>query len=111
MAKASLMECPTCGKEVSNKANSCPSCGAVLRKPRRGIMGKIIVWVFWGFNILMAVWIYGGGKATVEQGEGLSGAEAVGHAIGTGIGMTALIILWLIGSVILGIMALLTRPK
>lgn len=27
-----LIKCPECGKEVSDKANSCPNCGAVVKK-------------------------------------------------------------------------------
>lgn len=106
-----MIECPSCQHQVSTSANSCPSCGAVLRKPKRGIFGKIVIFAFWGFNILMIVWIWGGTQNAVETSEGLSGAEAAGAAIGTGIGVTLLIFVWLIGAIILGLMALLTRPK
>ena len=27
-----MINCPECGKEVSNQANNCPNCGYVLNK-------------------------------------------------------------------------------
>ena len=59
----------------------------------------------------MIFWIWGGTVSSIDSGAGLSGAEAAGHAIGSGLGITALVIIWVIGAVILGIMSLLTRPK
>lgn len=111
MAKPTMIECPTCQHKVSVSANTCPSCGAVLRKPKRGFFGKLTVFAFWGFNALMVLWIWGGTQSAVETSSGLSGAEAAGAAIGTGIGVTLLVMIWLVGAIILGLMALLTRPK
>lgn len=111
MAKPAMIECPSCQHRVSTSATACPSCGAVLRKAKRGIFGKLVIFAFWGFNILMVLWIWGGTKSAVETQAGLSGAEAAGAAIGTGLGVTFLIFIWLIGAIILGLMALLTRPK
>lgn len=111
MSKTAMIECPSCQQhQVSTSATSCPSCGAVLRKPKRGIFGKLVVFAFWGFNALMALWIWGGTQSAVKSQAGLSGAEAAGAAIGTGIGVTLLIFIWLTGATILGLMALLTRP-
>jgi len=59
----------------------------------------------------MAFSIYGGTTSAVKQQSALSGAEAAGAAIGTGIGAMFLVIIWLVGAVILGIMAMLTRAK
>ena len=111
MSNNNLMNCPSCEKEVSKSANNCPHCGEVLRKPKRGFFGKIVIWAFWGFNLLMVLWIWEGTQSAVETSQGLSGAEAAGAAIGTGIGFTLLVIIWLIGTILLGIMAMLTRPK
>ena len=36
-----LINCPECSHSVSDKALDCPSCGARLRKPKRGFFGKI----------------------------------------------------------------------
>ena len=106
-AKPTMIECPSCKHQVSTSAMSCPSCGAVLRKPKRGFFDKLVIFAFWGFNILMIVWILVGTQSAVETQAGLSGAEAVGAAIGTGIGVTLVIFIWLIGAIILGLMALI----
>lgn len=111
MAKPTIIECPTCQHKVSTSATACPSCGAVLRKAKRGIFGKITIAAFWLFNLLMVAWIWGGTQNAVNTSAGLSGAEAAGAAIGTGVAVTMLVFLWVIGAVILGLMALLTRPK
>jgi hypothetical protein len=111
MAAPKMMKCPTCAHQVSTSALSCPSCGAVLRKARRGFFGKLVIFAFWGFNLLMIAWIWGATSMVAETGTGLTGAEAAGHAIGTGLGMTMIVIVWMIGAIILGLMALLTRAK
>lgn len=111
MTNKTLIACPACGKDVSNSARNCPACGEQISKPKRGFFGKIVVWGFWLFNALMIAWIWGGVSGNVDQMASMEGAEQAGAAIGTAIGGTILIIIWLIGAVILGIMALLTRPK
>jgi hypothetical protein len=83
----------------------------VLRRAKRGIFGKFALFAFWAFNLLMIVSIWGGTKSAVEGQQAMTGAEAAGAAIGTGIGVGILLIIWVIGAVILGLMALLTRPK
>lgn len=90
---------------------TCPSCGSILKRAKRGLFGKLAIFAFWGFNLLMIAWIWGGSKMALEKQTALTGAEAAGAAIGTGIGISMLFILWLIGAVILGLMALLTRAK
>lgn len=111
MTKIAMIECPTCQHKVSTSAATCPSCGALLRKPKRGIFGKLVIFAFWGFNALMVWSIWVGTQGAVESQKGLSGAEAAGAAIGTGLGVTLLLMIWVIGAVILGLMALLTRPR
>ena len=55
-----LIECPECFEQVSDKASKCPHCGARIRKPRRGVFGTLIKWLFILFNILMLFWVIGG---------------------------------------------------
>ena len=107
-----LIKCPECGSEVSNSALSCPKCGKQLRKPKRGIFGKICLWLFYLYNLLMVAWLVGGGSAVSEKTATLAtDAERAGAAIGTGLGVTMILIIWVIGAVITGLFALLTRPK
>ncbi len=107
-----LVKCKECGAEISDKALDCPKCGARLRKPKRTLFGKIVKFTFIAFNILMLLWlVFGVGSAaeTIEQAG--SEAEQAGAAIGTGLGAMMIIIIWVAGDVILGLMTLLTRAK
>ena len=106
-----LINCPECLQEVSDSALKCPKCGVQLRKPKRGFFGKLVMWSFIGFNILMAIWFVGGmGSATVGI-EAMSEAEKAGTAIGAGIGAAMLLGIWVSGDIILGLFVLFTRPR
>ena len=40
---ANLIQCPTCSKEISSNASSCPFCGEPIRKHKcRSVKGGII---------------------------------------------------------------------
>lgn len=106
-----LIACPECAKEISDTAFKCVNCGTQLRKATRSTMGKIFKWTFILFNLLMPFWIWTGLDATSQAREGLEGAEAAGAAIGTGLGITMLVVVWLVGDIILGLFVLFTRPK
>jgi len=106
-----LISCPECNNNVSDAAFKCPSCGTQLRKPKRGFFGKLFKWLFVLFNFLMAIWVIGGFNAATKDYDALSGAEQAGAAIGTGLGVAMLLVLWVIGAVILGLFVIFTRPK
>jgi uncharacterized membrane protein (DUF485 family) len=69
---------------------------------KRTVASNIARILFWGFNLLMIIWIWGG-LATVETS---SSAES----IGVGIGVTMLVIIWVLGDIILGLFYFFTRP-
>ena len=73
---------------------------------KRSVAGHIARVLFWGFNILMVIWIWGGLESTVGQEGTLDTAES----IGVGIGVTMLLILWVLGDIILGLFYFFTRP-
>ena len=78
----------------------------------RTFFGKIVKWVFIGFNVLMLFWLIGGVGGGAEVMEGAtSEAERAGAAVGTGIGAFLIILIWALGDVILGMMYLFTRPE
>lgn len=84
----------------------------ITTKPKRNIIGKLIKWTFIAFNILMLIWfVVGIGGATKSVAEAGSEAEQAGAAIGTGLGAMMIIFVWVSGSVVLGILTLLTRAK
>lgn len=104
--------CPSCTKDVSPKAFDCPHCGHPIRKPKRGIFGKLFKLAFVLFNIVMLIWlisyIYGVGTLTNDAS---TDAEVVGTAIGGTIGTGVLLTIWVLGDIILGLLTLLTRPR
>lgn len=107
-----LVKCPECQAEVSDSALKCPHCGKQLRKPKRGFFGKIFLWLFYLFNVLMLLWLISGLNATSEMAtQALTEAEKAGAAIGTGLGVSMVLGIWVIGDIITGLLALMTRPK
>lgn len=75
---------------------------------KRGFFGWIFLLIFLGFNALMALWLI---SYWVQLGEmsAPTQAEQAGKAIGGTIASTMLLGLWAAGSVITGLLALLTR--
>lgn len=104
--------CPSCQKDVSDKAFDCPHCGHPIRKPKRGFFGKIIKWLFILFNLLMLFWLISYFVQLGELSSGLtSDAERAGAAIGGTMGTSVILMIWAIGDIILGLLVLFTRPR
>lgn len=107
-----LIACPECTTEVSSTALNCVKCGVQLRKPTRTVVGKIIKWLFILFNLLMVWSMFSGvGAAGEVMNTSADEYEQAGAAIGTGIGVMMLLMLWAFGDIVLGLLVLLTRPK
>ena len=109
---ATLTACPSCGNDISAKAFDCPNCGHPIRKPKRGLFGKLFKWTLILFNILMVAWLLSYFNVIGEQmSSAASDAEQAGTAIGGTLGVGMILSVWVIGDIILGLAALLTRPK
>lgn len=82
----------------------------VVRTERRqrSPWGEFIKWVFVAFNVLMLLWLISALNA-VSQFTAPSDAARVGHALGSVIGISMVLGLWVIGDAILGAFVLLTR--
>ncbi|WP_226102650.1 zinc ribbon domain-containing protein [Dickeya oryzae] len=107
-----LVNCTECGKEVSDTALKCPSCGKQLRKPKRSFLGKIIKFIFIIFNLLMIYSVFAGLSSSGQViNHATSELERAGATIGTGIGVMMLGSIWVIGDIVIGILVFLTRPK
>lgn len=85
-----LIKCPDCQTEVSDDAPSCVRCGRQFRE--RSMLGVTATGLFLVFNAVMALWFIG------ELGLGFIGE-----------GQTSRVTMpWATGSVILGMLALVT---
>jgi hypothetical protein len=77
-------------------------------KRQRSGLGKVIKWTFIGYNVFCAVWL-ATGLSAVTSIKTHSIAEQVGAGIGASIGFAAVVATWVAGSILLGILVLLTR--
>ncbi|MEP7227251.1 MAG: hypothetical protein ABI785_07815 [Gemmatimonadales bacterium] len=72
-------------------------------------------WAIVVFSALMLVWIVAGVGAVSDSCAGKTGDALVaceaGTAIGGGIAVTFLIVIWFIGFIVLGLIWLMSRPK
>ena len=75
-------------------------------------MGKVFKWLFIIFNLFMLYSLlvgFGGGAEVMNSA--VTDAEKAGAAIGTGLGLSMILGLWVIGDIIIGLFVLFTRPK
>ena len=79
---------------------------------KRGVIGKLLLWLFFIFNGLM-VWatISGLGGTGEMMTTATSEAERGGMALGAALGFGFILIIWAAGAVILGLLVLLTPGK
>lgn len=83
-----------------------------IEKRHRGVFGWIFLTLFWLWNALMAIGVWGGLSNNVEEYGKLSTEfDRTAYAAGTGIGVTMLLFLWCLGAVIFGLAAYFTRGK
>lgn len=87
---------------------------ATQAKVRRQVLPRwrLFTWVILAFNLAMLIWAITG-ASTGKSCEGLTGdalTTCQSSAVGTGIGVTLIVVLWAIGDVILGVLWLVTKP-
>jgi uncharacterized protein (UPF0212 family) len=71
-----------------------------------------MTWVIVVFNVLMLIWVVGGGASAGSScGDLTNEFEQAGCGAGTAIGIGILMTLWVFGDVILGVLWLVTRPR
>jgi hypothetical protein len=82
------------------------------KNKRRSFINKFILWAFIGFNLFMLIWmIVEIGGATKHLAESTSTAEKIGISIGTRLGTSIMISIWVAGDVILGLFAFFNKSK
>lgn len=77
---------------------------------KRGFFGWVFLLIFLGFNALMAIWLISYWSLLGDI-DAASDAEKAGAVIGGTIGTGFLLVFWALGSVITGLLALLTRGR
>jgi hypothetical protein len=84
----------------------------ILRKEirKRGFFGWCFLLLFIGFNIFM-LWGVIAGASNVSHMEATTEAEKAGHAVGAVLGIGMLLFFWACGSIVLGLLALVTRGQ
>lgn len=85
----------------------------IVRKEvrKRGFFGWLFLLIFLGFNALMLLWLV---SYWTMLGDGLASedsARAAGTAIGGTIATGMLLTIWVLGSIITGLLALVTRGR
>lgn len=58
------MFCPKCGKEIPDKATSCPECGAKFAKQKKPIFKR---WWFWVIIVILVIGIIGAASGNKSQ--------------------------------------------
>lgn len=76
---------------------------------KRGVFGWFFLLLFLGFNLLMALAFFGGMSSVGDMPSATSEAETAGRAIGTTLAGGMILLVWALGSVITGLLAMLTR--
>ena len=75
------------------------------------MFASILNCVFFAFNLLLAFVIYEGYSENADKiNNAASQAEAAGTAVGLGLGAFILLVLWVMGDIILGLLYLVARP-
>lgn len=83
-----------------------------VERQKRGVFGWLFLILFWGFNAFMAYGAIAGLSANSDRiGQMTSEAEQAGAVIGTAIGASFLLMIWVAGAIILGLFVLFTRGK
>jgi hypothetical protein len=80
---------------------------------RRGLFGWLFRIAFWAFNLIMLAWVasYWGILSGVHVDSAHPHATQVGMAIGGTIGTGVIMVFWMMGAVILGLLVLFTRGR
>lgn len=68
-------------------------------------------WALVIWTVLAILWIWAGTSAVGDMPATGDEAEGAARAVGAGIGITMIILVWFLGFIILGLIWLMSRPK
>jgi hypothetical protein len=79
---------------------------------RRGPVGWVFKVLFIAFNVVMAIWLVSyWGTVGGQISSATSDAAKAGGALGATLGTTMLLLLWVLGTIILGALTFFTRGR
>lgn len=91
-----------------------PAPGAPDKVPRKFFpRWRIFTWVILAFNLVMLLWAIFGASSGPDCGGKTGNAltECQAGQVGTGIGVSLIILLWALGDIILGVLWLITNRR
>ncbi|MEO5757660.1 MAG: hypothetical protein ABIQ51_12485, partial [Mesorhizobium sp.] len=84
---------------------------AVVVRRKRGVFGWFFLLIFIGFNMVM-LWLADVGLGAADKLPGLStNVVSLGVDLGAAIGVAAFVVCWVVGFLLLGLFAYLTRGR
>lgn len=104
--------CPKCSAELEQAVTSCVACGFSMDPPERSAVGKALKWTFVLFNIAMVVWILVA-MGVFESVDPDTQKEALPHGTeqAAGLGVSMIVMIWLICNAVLGVLVWDTRAR
>ncbi len=83
-----------------------------VERRQRGVFGWVFLILFWVFNAFMAWGLFEGLANTSEvAATATTEAQKAGAAIGTALGVSMVLGIWMAGAAILGLLVLMTRGR
>jgi len=108
-----LIYCKDCGAEANAKAVSCPYCRTRLGKSQQAFFGVIIKYTFILFQIVMVCWLLSGIQSSPFFGiaRGDPTYEVAFDILDAVFFTLKFVVIWVAGTLILGLLNLVTRPQ
>ncbi len=104
--------CPKCSTELEHEVTSCVACGYRMDFPERSAIGKALKWIFVLFNIAMIIWVLVA-MGAFDPVDIDTQKQALPHGTerSTGMGVSMIVMIWLICNAVLGVLVWDTRAR
>jgi len=104
--------CPKCETELEDSVTSCVSCGYHMDPPQRSRVGIAIKWLFIVFNVAMVCWVLVA-MGVFDPLDPSTQEKALPHGTehSEGIGVSMILMIWVICNAVLGVLLWDTRAK
>lgn len=104
--------CKACNSKIDNQVMNCQNCGIRYNVAGRNVFGKLILYSFIVYNFLMLIlFILKFDEFTTMINSLFGKTHPDGSKIAIGLGEIMILFTCVMGNIVLGMMALLTRPE